>query len=67
MTSMQGSNLLIQEIKYWQGTTMILKCGFREIVKAAGPVSYKVHIDKDGRIFQDQLRKGCIVNEKFRN
>ena len=22
-----------------------------EIFKAAGPVSYKVHIDKDGRIF----------------
>ena len=38
-----------------------------EIVKVTGPVSYKVRIDKDGRIFQrhqDQLRKGCIVTEQ---
>ena len=39
----------------------------REIVEITGPFSYKVHIDKDGRIFrrhQDQLRKGCIVTEQ---
>ena len=38
-----------------------------EIVEATGPVSYKVRIDKNGRIFrrhQDQLRKGCIINEQ---
>ena len=38
-----------------------------QIVEATGPVSYKVRIDKDGRIFrrhQDQLRKGCIVSEQ---
>ena len=35
-----------------------------EIVEVTGPVSCKVCIDKDERIFyrhQDQLRKGCIV------
>ena len=35
-----------------------------EVVEVTGPVSYKVHIDKDGKIVrrhQDQLRKGCIT------
>ena len=39
-----------------------------EIVEVTGPVSYKVRIDEDGRIFrqhQDQLRKGCVVNEQM--
>ena len=37
-----------------------------EIVKVTGLVSYKIRIDRDGRIFegnQDQLRKGT-VNEQ---
>ena len=38
-----------------------------QIIEVIGPVSYKVRIDRDGRIFrrhQDQLRKGCIVSEQ---
>ena len=38
-----------------------------EIIEVTGPVSYKVRIDRDGKIFrrhQDQLRKGCIVAEQ---
>ena len=38
-----------------------------EIVEVTGPISYKVRIDKDGRIFcrhQDQLWKGSIVAEQ---
>ena len=38
-----------------------------EIIEVTGPVSYKVRIDRDGKIFrrhQDQLRKGCIVSEQ---
>ena len=35
-----------------------------EVAEVTGPVSYKVRIDKEGKIFrrhQDQLRKGCIA------
>ena len=35
-----------------------------EVVEVTGPVSYKVRIDKDGKIVrrhQDQLRKGCTT------
>ena len=38
-----------------------------EIVEVTGPISYKVRIDKDSRIFrrhQDQLRKGSMVTEQ---
>ena len=66
MISMQSSELLIQEIKYWQEITMIKKWLPGEIVEVTGPVSYKVRIDRDGRIFQkhqDQLRKG-IINDQ---
>ena len=38
-----------------------------EIVEVTGPVSYKVHINKEGKIFcrhQGQLRKGSMVTEQ---
>lgn len=38
-----------------------------KIVASTGPISYKVKFDRDGRIarrHQDQLRKGCFVNDQ---
>ena len=65
---MLSAEVLIQEIKYWQEITMTQTYVWLpgEITEVTDPVSYKVRIDRDGKIFrrhQDQLRKGCTVSE----
>ena len=58
-----GYHILLLLTKNYNDTEMWLPGQMDEVTD---PVSYKVRIDKDGRIFQrhqDQLRKGCIATE----